>query len=311
MRMSHLNSRAHPAECGSKCLPMRAAIIIPVHNRREVTLRCLGQLRDAMLPADLGIIIVDDGSTDGTAAAVTAAFPDVIIEPGDGELFWTGGIVKGMRRALAEGVAFIFWLNDDCLPEADALPRILEHLEKNPRTICGASCFTKDGTAQVETGFLQRQRVIANGSVTEVDGLSGYCVGMPATVCADIGLPDDQRLPHYGADGIYTLHAKRNGYQVVILQEARANLLDEKWVPSVEERAKSSPLGCAAFIRATFFARKSPFFLKSQYWYHRYKYGFLLGGVFFLVKCFRWAWTMVFYWRRRSWPAVPDTSGPS
>lgn len=165
-----------------------------------------------------------------------------------------------MRRALAEGVAFIFWLNDDCLPEADALPRILEHLEKNPRTICGASCFTKDGTVQVETGFLQRQRVIANGSVTEVDGLSGYCVGMPATVCADIGLPDDQRLPHYGADGIYTLHAKRNGYQVVILQEARANLIDEKWSTRAWRSAQSRRLSGARRLSGRRSSHASPRF---------------------------------------------------
>ena len=288
---------------------MRAAVIIPVHNRREVTLRCLERLHESRLPADFEIIVVDDGSTDGTSEAVAAAFPKVIIERGDGDLFWTGGIVLGMQRALAEGAAFLFWLNDDCLPEADALPHILEHMENHPRTICGASCFTKGGTVIVETGFLQRHRVIADGSVTEVDGLSGYCVGMPATVCAEIGFPDARRLPHYGADGIYTLMAKRIGYRIILLKEARVNLLDEKWVPSVVDRTRASSLSWMAFLRETFFTRKSPFFLKSQYWYHRYKYGFLLGSMFFLVKFFRWAWTMAFYWRRRSWRSAPDTLG--
>ena len=292
-----------------KCLLMRAAVIIPVHNRRDVTLRCLQSLHSLRLPADFGIIVVDDGSTDGTAGAVAAAFPEVIIEHGNGELFWTGGIVQGMRRALAEGAAFLFWLNDDCLPEADALPRILKYLEDNPRTICGASCFAKGGSEPVETGFRNRRAMNATGSVTDVDGLSGYCVGMPATVCAEIGFPDARRLPHYGADSIYTLNAKRKGHRVVLLKEARANLLDEKPVQTVEERARSSSLNLPAFIQATFFSRKSRFFLKGQYWYHRCKYGFLLGGLLFLVKFFRWAWTMAFYWRRRSWPSVPHTVG--
>lgn len=285
---------------------MRAAIIIPVHNRRAVTLQCLQVLRAARLSADFGIIMVDDGSTDGTGAAIAEAFPEVIIEHGDGNLFWTGGIAQGMRRALSEGAAFLFWLNDDCLPETDALPRMLGYLEENPRTICGASCFVKGGTEPMETGFRRRSRLNATGSVTEVDGLSGYCVGMPATVCAEIGFPDARRLPHYGADSIYTLNAKKTGYRITLLNEARVNLLDEKSPQTVEERARSSPLGWLAFIRATFFARKSPFFLKSQYWYHRYKYGFLPGSLLFLVKFFRWAWTMAFYWRRRSWRSVPD-----
>jgi GT2 family glycosyltransferase len=286
---------------------MRAAIIIPVHNRKDVTLRCLRSLHDSRLPADFGIIMVDDGSTDGTAAAVATDFPDVVIEHGNGELFWTGGIVQGMRRALAEGAAFLFWLNDDCIPEADALPRMLAYLEGNPRAICGASCFVRGGAQPVETGFRQRRAWNAIGGATEVDGLSGYCVGMPATVCAELGLPDARHLPHYGADSIYTLNAKRKGYRVILLKEVRVNLLDGKPVQTVEDRARSSTLSWSAFIRTAFFARKSPFFLKGQYWYHRYKYGFLLGGLLFLVKCFRWAWTMAFYWRRRSWLSVPDT----
>lgn len=301
------------AEGGSRlpiqCLLMRAAVIIPVHNRREVTLRCLQSLHRTRLPVGFGIIVVDDGSTDGTADAIAATFPEVIIEHGNGELFWTGGIVRGMQRALAEGAAFLFWLNDDCLPEADALPRMLEYLENNPRTICGASCFVKGGSEPVETGFRRRRAFNATDSATDVDGLSGYCVGMPATVCEELGFPDARRLPHYGADSIYTLTAKRKGYRVILLKEARVNLLDEKPAQSVEDRARSSPLNLPAFIRATFFARKSPFFLKGQYWYHRCKYGFLLGGLFFLVKFFRWAWTMAFYWRRRSWLTAPHTLG--
>ena len=150
---------------------------------------------------------------------------------------------------------------------------------------------------------------MSTGSVTEVDGLSGYCVAMPASVCAEIGFPDSQRLPHYGADGVYTLQATRKGYRVVLLQEARANLLDEKRSPTIEERAHASALGWPAFIRETFLARRSPFFLRSQYWYHRCKYGFVWGGLLFLVKFFRWAWTMAFYWRRRSWHPAPDTLG--
>ena len=147
---------------------MRAAIIIPVHNRREVTLRCLRSLHAPRLPADFAVIVVDDGSTDGTAAAIAAEFPGVMIEAGDGQLYWTGGIVQGMKRALIEGAQFLFWLNDDCLPEAGALQRMLRHLEENPRTICGASCFVKGESEPVQTGFVQRRRLNTNGGVTEV-----------------------------------------------------------------------------------------------------------------------------------------------
>ena len=45
-------------------------IIIPVHNRKAITLQCLNTLKNN---GDLGqyhVVVVDDGSTDGTAEAI-------------------------------------------------------------------------------------------------------------------------------------------------------------------------------------------------------------------------------------------------
>jgi len=49
-------------------------IVTPVHNRREETLQCLRSLSKVETSGlSLHIVIVDDGSTDGTAEAVAAA----------------------------------------------------------------------------------------------------------------------------------------------------------------------------------------------------------------------------------------------
>ena len=55
------------------------AVIIPVHNRRETTLACLRRLTADGVPAWSRIVVVDDGSTDGTGEAVRVEFPDVEI----------------------------------------------------------------------------------------------------------------------------------------------------------------------------------------------------------------------------------------
>jgi hypothetical protein len=119
-------------------------------------------------------------------------------------------------------------------------------------------------------------------------------------VTADIGFPDASRLPHYAADSIYTLLAHRSGYRIVVLGEARATLLDERTMPGLRDRVRDASLAFPAFIRQTFSAKKSPFFLRGQYWYHRYKYGFFLGGVLFIMKLCRWVLTVTFFWCRRS-----------
>jgi glycosyltransferase involved in cell wall biosynthesis len=50
-------------------------VIIPVRNRREITLRCLRHLRDCGDLEEMCVIVVDDGSTDGTSEAVQRESP--------------------------------------------------------------------------------------------------------------------------------------------------------------------------------------------------------------------------------------------
>src|SRR5688500_197324 len=96
-------------------------IVIAVHNRCATTLNCLRQLRAHGDLQWATPIVVDDGSTDGTAEAVRAEFPTAEIMRGDGNLYWTGATALGMSRALERGAAAIFWLNDDSVPAAGAL----------------------------------------------------------------------------------------------------------------------------------------------------------------------------------------------
>ncbi|MES2569173.1 MAG: glycosyltransferase family 2 protein [Verrucomicrobiota bacterium] len=285
---------------------MKASIIIPVHNRREITLRSLRSLKEASLSSDFGIIVVDDGSTDGTAEAIAAEFPQVRVVVGDGELYWTGGIRSGMQQALLEGAGYLFWLNDDCLLLKGTLEQMLKYLCENPRTVCGTACFIREGGRPVQTAFRGRSPVSPDEEVTEVDGMSGYCVGMPASLCEEIGLPDAERMPHYGADNIYTLLAKRKGYRVVLLRSAKAILLDETPTPSIGQRARLSKESLGGFLVKTFFRKKSPYFLKGQYWYHRYKYGGVLGSVLFLLKVWNWVSIAAFHLAARLRPVRPS-----
>jgi glycosyltransferase involved in cell wall biosynthesis len=63
-------------------------ILIPVHNRKAITLACLGHLRNLGAIDRYPIIIIDDGSTDGTAAAIRQSYPAMAI---------FGGPVASMR----------------------------------------------------------------------------------------------------------------------------------------------------------------------------------------------------------------------
>ena len=59
-------------------------IIIPVHNRKQITLKCLENLDKSGDLQQYHVVVVDDGSTDGTTEAINNLFPDVKVLPGDG-----------------------------------------------------------------------------------------------------------------------------------------------------------------------------------------------------------------------------------
>ena len=61
--------------------------------------------------------IVDDGSTDGTAEAIAEEFPEVVVVPGDGDLWFTEGTNVGVREALKWEPDYILMFKDGVVVE--------------------------------------------------------------------------------------------------------------------------------------------------------------------------------------------------
>jgi GT2 family glycosyltransferase len=79
-------------------------VVVPVYNRKPLVERFL-QCMSEQTFRNFTVIIVDDGSTDGTAAMIEEKFPDVQILHGDENLWWTGATNIGVRHAMLEAVA--------------------------------------------------------------------------------------------------------------------------------------------------------------------------------------------------------------
>jgi GT2 family glycosyltransferase len=204
------------------------AILLTCFNRRETTLATLASLPDAIgVSCAYQIILVDDGSTDGTAEAVKKAYPEALVVLGPGNLFWN----KGMRRAWQEAMPFqpdfFLWLNDDTTLRKKAIADLFDlySAASSPKTIV-VGC-TADPTSGVMTygGFkighgklsrlaLRRLRPDETGC----DTMNGNCVLFPASVVRDIGINSD-RYSHSFGDLDYGFRAKRAGYEIVQLND--------------------------------------------------------------------------------------------
>ena len=212
----------------------RVEIVAPVHNRREITLLCLRSL--ARLNTEnlsVHIIIVDDGSTDGTGEAISREFSEVEIVPGDGNLWFTEGTNVGVRTALKYQPDYILMINDDAVFDADFLRYMVETAEKHPRSVVGSILLLWDtphkifqvapkwNTWQGGWQLWQNQTVwTVPKKVWEVDIIVGNCVLVPVEAIREAGLMNSKRYPNFG-DGEYTPRLKRKGWKLLIDPRAR------------------------------------------------------------------------------------------
>lgn len=197
-------------------------IIIPIHNRKSLSLRCISRLKACNLSARYKIVVIDDGSTDGSKEAIAELHPEVHLLTGNGSLWWTGAIKTGMEYAYLQGCQAIIWLNDDCLIQHNTLSALIEFIEHNPRSVVGGLGLESDSLSTISFGGKRRKwlkyKLISDieEGIISCDLLSGNLVCIPAEVISDIGYPDPQKCPHYGGDSLFLIRARKAGYSIFL-----------------------------------------------------------------------------------------------
>lgn len=272
------------------CMHESTFILIPVHNRREVTVNCLRCLHsDVSIQTwpGLRIVVIDDGSTDGTAAAIQREFPEVTILRGDGHLWWTGAIHMGMEYAYDQGGEYFLWLNDDCIPAPGSLWTLFQ-LSKQRGCILGAACYLGETGQLQPTGAYGRTRVAPlPGTLQPVDEMSGHCVAIPRCVVNAIGLPDKQHFPHYHGDTSYVLQATRAGFQAYLFGNAKI-VHPEHIKSGLKDFTDFESVSLKHSFKRLFLTQKSLYFVPTQFHYNAKKYGLVLGSGLFVLKSGWW-----------------------
>lgn len=222
-------------------------VVIPVFNRRQYTRDCLLSLHE-QTQTNFRIVVVDDGSTDGTDRMLAEEFPEVEVVTGDGNLFWTAGVNSGIRRALALGATRVMTMNNDVLALPDFIEQMLASAERHPTALLGA--FELDvatgqpvyGGERLDWRTNTRHDLLAELAPAErcglhpVSFLPGRGLLIPLAVIQAIGVFDEKRLPHYLADFDYTSVARRHGFPVFCNYAARLSTYPEE---SGQEQTRS------------------------------------------------------------------------
>ena len=207
----------------------RIAVLMTCHNRREMTLSCLAALRGQIFFRPDDLFLVDDGSTDGTGEAVKGILPEANVIPGDGSLFWNGGMRLAWSTAIGSATKFDYflWLNDDVLLEPDAVPRLVETARSAARrdeAVIVAGTTIEEATGTPTYGAHRasdrsrplRLRLVQPGLTPQpVDTVSGNIVLVSRSAADILGMLDSRYVHIYG-DLDYGLRARDASIPVIL-----------------------------------------------------------------------------------------------
>ena len=187
---------------GSLC-----SIVIPNVNGKEFLPDCLAALRGQSLD-DFEVIVVDNGSTDGSVALVRESFPEVRVIELDANYGFAKAMNVGIEAAAGE---YIAPLNYDTQAAADWLAELVACLERHPEAAAAASktllmrdARLIDGAGDVmDWSFLPHPRGHGEPDSehfqqeTQVFSASGAACVWRAKALRDIGLFDVDFFSYY------------------------------------------------------------------------------------------------------------------
>jgi len=194
-------------------------VVTAVHNRYSITEKFISQLQ-SQTNQEYRLVLVDDGSTDGTVEMVLSKLPTSIILKGNGNLWWGGALHKAyqyLKRVVSDD-DIVFLCNDDITIDIDFLNIGCELISMYPKKLISAKGLDRETGAHID-GAEYRNPITADGTKLS-DGVDGNCASTRALfikgdVYKRIGGMHPILLPHYCSDFEYTLRAARKGYPSV------------------------------------------------------------------------------------------------
>ncbi len=123
------------------------SVIIVSYNTRALTLECLTTLSDALEGISSEVIVIDNGSNDGSVEAIRGADPRICVLQNSANLGFGAANNQGLRAAAGD---YFLLLNSDAFPEPNAVNEMLSFLQEHPDTgVAGPRILNKDGSLQI------------------------------------------------------------------------------------------------------------------------------------------------------------------
>lgn len=275
----------------------KVAIIIPTHNRKEYLGKLLAQIKNQReIDFKIYVVVVIDGSVDGTKEMMDNEFFDFKYINGSGNWWFTKCINEGIKYIEPKEPDYILILNDDCEIKPDYLANIYrckESLQKNcivgslivdinkPNKITFAGVDRINWwTLKSNLNSLQWKELPEKIEVDKIKTLMLCARGslIPLNILQRLNYLDENNFPQYGSDDELFYKATKNNIDIYISLNA---VVYDHYQLSDKNSPKLKP-NLGDYISALFNRYSAVYLRKNLILYWRYGYKFLFPYYFLI-----------------------------
>jgi GT2 family glycosyltransferase len=196
-------------------------LLLPVHNRREIT----GGFLECYCNQEGGrttLIVIDDGSSDGTSEMVYRKNAGSVILRGNGHWWWAGSLQRGLDWITRQGVSdddIVLFMNDDSRFDPDFITKGTAALAESPGALVQATIRCADSGEVVDLGYVFEPSSLSFRPVNHGEAPNCLTTNGLFARWGDlkrIGGFHPHLLPHYLSDYEYTWRAGRRGLALTV-----------------------------------------------------------------------------------------------
>ncbi|QWD11257.1 glycosyltransferase family 2 protein [Polynucleobacter paneuropaeus] len=200
----------------------RVYILLPVHNRKSISISFVEQLKKQTYQ-NFMLVLIDDGSTDGTEQAVRHEIDRLVVIRGNGNWWWAGSLHQGYKwlkknKIRANDVVLI--MNDDTYMEADFIANGLDVIRGFPGTLLTATGYNVKTLIPQDTGGYRmdwrKLEFVEVKESSEMNCSSTRGLMMRVQDFMDTKGFYPTLIPHYLSDIEFTMRAQKLGKGLMI-----------------------------------------------------------------------------------------------
>ncbi len=234
---------------------MDISIIIVNWNTKDNLLNCLESIFKHLRNINGEVIVVDNGSKDGSIEALKIYYPSVRLIENKSNLGFAKAVNQGLRKAQAK---YILLLNPDTQIKDNTVKKLINFMQVNPETgIAGAHLLNVDGSKQnsianfpsLATELLNKRllrwlfpnRFLGKeknySEPIEVDSVIGACMMLRCEAIEKAGMMDEDYFLFFEETDL-CYRVKKAGFKVYHVPEAEAIHFQGKSIEREKKRAK-------------------------------------------------------------------------